>query len=60
MLYAAKNYGKFFSHYSIQFIFVISGMEATKINIRSWLFKVQSYRNNNPKWNIKQTLKYFD
>ena len=31
ILNAEKNYGKFFWHYSIQFIFTISGMEATKI-----------------------------
>ena len=33
ILYAVKNYGKFFCHYLIQFIFAISGMEATKMNI---------------------------
>ena len=55
-----KNYGKFFWHYSIQFICAISGMEATKINIRSWLFKVQCYRNNKTKWNIKLTLTYLE
>ena len=35
-------------------------MEATKINIRFWLFKVQCYRNNNTKWNIKLTLAYLE
>ena len=55
-----KNYGKVFWHYSIQFIFAISGMEAMKINIRSWLFNVQSYCNNNTKWNIKLTRTYLE
>ena len=35
-------------------------MEATKINIRFWLFKVQCYRNNNTEWNTKLTLTYLE
>ena len=51
-----KATASFFDIMNVQFIFAISGMEATKINIRSWLIKVQFYRsNNNTKWNIKLT-----
>ena len=35
-----KATASFFDIMNIQYIFAISGMEATKINIRSWLFKV--------------------